>query len=114
MPSVRHMPLAGQITGFTLVWPRDYELSKKLLTEALQPSTVASAYSILTVCGCRMQLVNNRHNGHGLPEVYAAKAIKALRTVVKEKRQLSERLILDISYLVLSEVYVRAPKKAKV
>ena len=108
------MPLGCQITGFTPVWPGDYGLSRKLLREALQSSTVVSAYSILTVCARRMQLVSNRHNDHELPELYAAKAIKALRTVVEEKRQLSERLILDISYLVLSEVYVKAPKKPEV
>lgn len=108
------MPVGCQITGYTPVWPGDYDLSKKLLTEALQSSTIVSTYSILTVCARRMQLVSKRHDGHVLPEVYAAKAINALRTVVEEKRQLSERLILDISYLVLSEVYVKAPKKPEV
>ncbi|KAJ9603365.1 hypothetical protein H2200_012143 [Cladophialophora chaetospira] len=108
------MPLGCQITGFTPVWPGDYDLSKKLLSEALQSSNIVSAYSILTVCARRMQLVSNQRNNHSLPEAYAAKAIKALRTVVEEKRQLSERLILDISYLVLSEVYVKAPRKPEV
>lgn len=114
MPSSRHTPRGCQVTGFTPVWPGDQDLSKQIISSAFQSESIVSLYSILTVCSRRMQKVNNITSLTSPPEVYAAKALESLREVVEDKRHLSERLILDVSYLVLSEVYVKTPQGLRV
>lgn len=114
MPSPDEVPFACQIAGFTPVWPGDQILSTRLLAEAFQSDSLVSIYSLLTVCARRMRVINGVKGGLDLPEVYAAKAISALLEVIKEKGRLTQRLILDISYLVLSEVYVKMHKKPEV
>lgn len=114
MPSRGHTPRGCQVTGFTPVWPGDQDLSKQIISSAFQSESTVSLYSILTVCSRRMQKVNNVTSLASPPEVYAAKALESLREVVEEKRHLSERLILDVSYLVLSEVYVKTPQGHRV
>lgn len=99
----------SQITGFTPVWKGDLELSDLLLQEAFQSPSDVSLYSILTVTARRMHKVSKITSGLDVPEVYAAKALKALRDVIESRSYFSSRLILDISYLVLSEVYVESP-----
>ncbi|RVX72663.1 hypothetical protein B0A52_04061 [Exophiala mesophila] len=114
MPTPDEVPFACQIAGFTPVWPGDQTLSIGLLSEALQSDSMVSIYSLLTVCARRMRVINGVQGGLDLPEVYAAKAISSLLEVIKEKGHLTQRLILDISYLVLSEVYVKMHKKPEV
>lgn len=114
MPTPDEVPFACQIAGFTPVHPGDQTLSIGLLSEALQSDSMVSIYALLTVCARRMRVINGVEGGLDLPEVYAAKAISTLLDVIKEKGRLTQRLILDISYLVLSEVYVRMHKKPEV
>lgn len=112
MPSTTTVVDGAQLTGFTPVHAEDLTLGKRLLHEAFHSKSNLSLYAILTVCSRRMKVVNEFNSGIDLPEAYAVKAIAALRDVVETKSYFSSRLILDISYLVLSEVYTQSPQKS--
>ena len=115
MPSTDHIPADCQVTGFTPVWPNDGNLSFGIVRDVLQAPDDISMYSLLSAATRRMQIVNKMTLPHpDLPELYNFKAIQALRKHISLKKPATERLILDLSYLMLAELYVKSPSRSDV
>jgi hypothetical protein len=115
MPSTDHIPADCQVTGFTPVWPNDGNLSFAIVRDVLQAPDDISMYSLLSAATRRMQIVNKMTLPHpDLPELYNFKAIQALRKHISLKKPATERLILDLSYLMLAELYVKSPSRSDV
>ena len=115
MPSTDHIPPDCQVTGFTPVWPNDGKLSFGIVRDALQAPDDISMYALLSAATRRMQIVNKMTLPHpDLPELYNFKAIQALRKHISLKKPATEHLILDLSYLMLAELYVKSPSRSDV
>lgn len=115
MPSTDHIPADCQVTGFTPVWPNDGHLSFGIVRDVLQAPDDISMYALLSAATRRMQIVNKMTLPHpDLPELYNFKAVQALRKLISLKKPATERLILDLSYLMLAELYVKSPSRSDV
>jgi hypothetical protein len=113
MPSPDYIPPGCQVTGFTPIWPNDGNISSEIIRGALQSTDEVSIYALLTACTRRMQIVNKLPlERQDLPDLYTIKAIQALRKHIMAGTPPSERLILDLSYLVLAELYAKSPSRS--
>ena len=113
MPSDDFIPQDCQIAGFTPVWPNDGRASAMVVRGALQTDDPVSIYALLTAATRRAQTLNRvQLDAAKLPEEFSLKAVQALRRRIELKMPPSQRLILDLSYLVLAELYARSPSRS--
>lgn len=115
MPSATHIPLGCQIAGYTPIWPNDLELSSRVMQGAMQTDHELSMYSLLAASSRRMQsLHRQKFDQPGLPEMQTLQAVQALRKRAASSAPLDERLILDISYLILADLYAEIPSRSEI
>jgi hypothetical protein len=115
MPSPTHIPPGCQIAGYTPIWPNDLDLSSRVMRGALQNNDTLSVHSLLAASSRRMQsLHRQRFPQPGLPELHTFHAVQALRKRAESPQPLNERLILDISYLILADLYAEIPSRSEI
>ncbi|ETN45594.1 uncharacterized protein HMPREF1541_09426 [Cyphellophora europaea CBS 101466] len=115
MPSASHIPVGCQIAGFTPIWPNDLLLASQVMEGAMQTDDPLSMHSLLAAGSRRMQsLHRQRFDQPGLPELHTLKAVQALRKRAETSGPLNERLILDISYLILADLYAEIPSRSEI
>lgn len=113
MPADDFIPPDCQIAGFTPVWPNDGKAATSIIRGALQTDDAVSIYALLVAATRRAQTLNRVQLGHTrLPEEFSLKAVQALRRRIELRLPPSQRLILDLSYLVLAELYARSPSRS--
>ncbi len=113
MPSDNFIPQDCQIAGFTPIWPNDGNASAVVVRGALQTDDPVSIYALLTAATRRAQTLNRvQLDASKLPEEFSLKAVQALRRRIELRTPPSQRLILDLSYLVLAELYARSPSRS--
>jgi hypothetical protein len=113
MPADDYIPPDCQIAGFTPVWPNDGKAANEIIRGALQTDDAVSIYALLVAATRRAQTLNQVQLGKSrLPEEFSLKAVQALRRRIELRLPPSQRLILDLSYLVLAELYSRSPSRS--
>ena len=113
MPSDDFIPQDCQIAGFTPIWPNDGKASSMIVRGALQTDDPVSIYALLTAATRRAQTLNRvQLNASKLPEEFSLKAVQALRRRIELRLPPTQRLILDLSYMVLAELYARSPSRS--
>jgi hypothetical protein len=113
MPADDYIPPDCQIAGFTPVWPNDGKAANEIIRGALQTDDAVSIYALLVAATRRAQTLNKVQLGKSrLPEEFSLKAVQALRRRIELRLPSSQRLILDLSYLVLAELYSRSPARS--
>jgi hypothetical protein len=107
MPSDKFIPPNCNIGGFTPLAPRDTALSQQLLSGALQASSDLHIYALLAFAARRMQRIDRiqMQQQKGVKDLYTLKAIQGLRQHLLLNRKITDRLILDLSYLALNEFF---------
>ena len=113
MPADDYIPPNCQIAGFTPIWPNDGKASSAIIRGALQTDDPVSIYALLTAATRRAQTLNRVQLAKSnLPEEFSLKAVQALRRRIELRLPPTQRLILDLSYLVLAELYTRSPSRS--
>jgi hypothetical protein len=115
MPSDDFIPPNCQIAGFTPIWPNDGKASAMVVQGALQTDDPVSIYALLTASTRRAQTLNRvKLDTSKLPEEFSLRAVQALRRRIELRLPPTQRLILDLSYLVLAELYARSPSRSQI
>jgi hypothetical protein len=115
LPSVDYIPPECQIAGFTPVWPGDGELSARILESAMQSNDGMSVHALIAAGSRRMQSLHGQgFDQAGLPEHHTLSAVQALRKRAEAPGSLNERIILDISYLILADLYSKTPSRTEI
>jgi hypothetical protein len=115
MPSKDHIPPGCQITGLTPIRPHDGEIAFNVVQGAFQTHDEVSMFALLSASARRMQAVHNKSlERTDFPDLYTYKAIQALRKRVERGEPASERLILDLSFLILAELFTPSHKRSEV
>ena len=114
MPSKDHIPPGCQITGLTPVRPDDGEIAFNVVQGAFQTHDEVSMYALLTAGSRRMQVLHSKTLPRSdFPDLYTVKAIHALRRRIEKGERGSERLVLDLSFLILAELFTPSPTRSE-
>ena len=114
MPSKNHIPPGCQITGMTPVRPHDGEIAFQVVQGAFQTNDEVSMYALLTAGSRRMQALHNKTLPRAdFPDLYTVKTIHALRRRIEKGERGSERLVLDLSFLILAELFTPSPTRSE-
>ena len=114
MPSKDHIPAGCQITGFAPVRPHDGEIAFQVVQGAFQTNDEVSMYALLSAGSRRMQVLHGKDlQRKDFPDLYTFKAIQALRKRIEKGETASERLILDLSFLILAELFTPSTKRSE-
>lgn len=104
-----------QITGFAPIRITDSDLGHAVVQGALQSPDATSIKCLLTAVSQRMHFFKLKsHQSASSPEHYFTQSIQSIREGISTSRQPSERLMLDISYLVIGELYRPPPSRSLV
>jgi hypothetical protein len=117
MPSEKAIPAFCHLGGFSPVWHSDAALSEHILRESLHTPDDVHLNSLLAASVARMRFVSGFHVEKGTePEVFVVKAIQALRHAISAGQPVENRsrLVLDIAYLTLPELYGSSPTRSSV
>lgn len=105
-----------QLTGFTPVASADGRLCDRVVSGALQSDDSASLDCLLSVVSHRIRILNHDSpEEDSLPEQFSWRAVKSLRESITQTHRTqkpSPRIILDISYLILAELYRPPPSRS--
>lgn len=102
-----------QITGFSPVSSDDGRLCSSIVRGAIQSKDKTALNSLLTVVAQRIRLLNHAPpDPTNSPEYFSLRAIQSLREIVSTAQLPSQRVILDLSYLILAELYRPPPARS--
>ena len=114
MPSKDHIPPGCQITGMTPVRPHDWKIAFQVVQGAFQTNDEVSMYALLTAGSRRMQVLHSTTLPRAeFPDLYTVKTIHALRRRIEKGEGGSERLVLDLSFLILAELFTPSPARSE-
>ena len=100
---------------FTRFWPGDDRVALQVVQGAIQSPDAVSLYALLAASSQRMQHVSHIAIGKHVPEQYMLEAIRALRhRVASNESFLTQRLVLDLSWFVLYDLFNSTTKRAAV
>lgn len=114
LPSSDSIPVGGLFGAFSPVWPGDEKIANDFLSSALQSSNDLSLFCMLTIGARRMarltqMLMEDRTN----PDYYTMRAIQSLRSTIVTQGFDDDQLILNLTFLVLAEIYLKSPAEVK-
>ena len=97
---------------FTRFWPGDDHVSFQVVQGALQAPDAVSLYALLAASSQRMRYINHINIGDQVPDRFMLQAVRALRHRVADSTAiLTQRLVLDLSWLVLYELFNSTTKR---
>jgi hypothetical protein len=102
-----------QITGFSPVSSDDGRLCTSIVRGAIQSKDKTALNSLLAVVAQRIKLLNHAPpDPANSPEYFSIRAIQSLRETFSTAQLPSQRVILDLSYLILAELYRPPPARS--
>ena len=98
--------------SFSLVWPGDDQYANVFLSAAFQTSDARSIYALLAAAARKMMLGGKLHHHEAvIADLFSLKAVQALRGSLSRQDPFSDQLVLDLTFLVLAELYARPPHR---
>lgn len=106
MHSGNHSGGERGVAAFAPLWPDMTRYGHELVTEAFQSSSELSMYALLAATSRRMKSFTDiTFSQTAAPEYFMAKALRALRKKVSENEHYHARVVLDICFLAIAEMF---------
>ena len=115
MPSETYIPPNCHIGGMSPLYENDAELSTAVVRSSLLSDDKVHLYALLAASSSRMRFVARANLGRPAAfEFYTHEALQALQTYLAHGGAASDRLILDLCYLTLAEIYAQHPTRPRI
>jgi len=102
-----------QLTGFSPVGSEDGHLCNSIISGAMQSKDKTALNSLLAVVAQRIRLLNHAPlDPVNSPEYFSLRAVRSLRETFSSTQLPAARVVLDISYLILAELYRPPPARS--
>ena len=115
MPSQHYIPPNCHIGGMSPLYDHDAELSLSVVRSSLLTADEVHIYALLAAASSRMRFIAKAT----LPrpdafELYTHKALQALQKYIDNGGEATDRLVLDLCYLTLAEIYAQHPTRPRI